>query len=55
LIRPQAAAFYDRFEAVADAVSLDQNARMPGQGKTPATTVDVPDALWEMVGKLAAK
>ena len=48
-------AFYDRFEAVADAVSLDQNARMPGQGKTPATTVDVPDALWEMVGKLAAK
>ena len=48
-------AFYDRFEAVADAVSLDQNARMPGQGKTPATTVDVPDALWEMVCDLAAK
>jgi (2R)-3-sulfolactate dehydrogenase (NADP+) len=49
------AAFYERFEAVADAVALDEGARMPGQGKTPATTVDVPDALWKMVGELASK
>lgn len=45
--------FFNRFEAVAEAVALDADARMPGQNTQPCAQVDVPDSLWELVSALA--
>ena len=45
--------FFERIQAVASAVAQDEGTRMPGRGKTPATMVDVPDALWDLASRLA--
>lgn len=39
--------FFGSFGSVADRVTLDEGARMPGQSTVPATEVDVPDGLWD--------
>ena len=46
-------AFYDRLAQVIKGVALDEEARMPGQGKQPAKIIDVPDHVWELVTRLA--
>ncbi|MFK7751699.1 MAG: Ldh family oxidoreductase [Sedimentitalea sp.] len=54
LIDPSASdAFFDRMAQVGEAVAQEEGARMPGQGKTKADPVDVPDALWDLVTSLA--
>lgn len=54
LIDPTAgAAFFERMAEVAGAVSRDAGARMPGQGRQPGETVEVPDALWTLCRALA--
>ncbi|MEX0283548.1 MAG: Ldh family oxidoreductase [Paracoccaceae bacterium] len=54
LIDPSCApGFYDTLAQVAEAVAQDEGARMPGQGRQPAETVDVPDALWDLTLSLA--
>ena len=45
--------FFNRMEAVAAAVAMDVDARMPGQHTQPVAQVDVPDSLWELVSGLA--
>ena len=56
LIDPAAGqAFYERLAQVAEAVALDEGARMPGQYKTPAQAVEVPDTLWDLATGLAAQ
>ncbi len=45
--------FGARFARVADAVAEQDGARIPGVNRQAMTEVDVPDALWELVGKLA--
>jgi len=54
LIDPTVSAdFGERMAAISEAVSQDPDARMPGQHTKPATDVDVPDDLWEMIVKLS--
>ena len=45
--------FADRFARVAEAVAAQEGARIPGADRQEMTEVDVPDALWELVQKLA--
>lgn len=45
--------FGDRFKRLAEAVAADDGARLPGQHRHPAATVDVPQALWEKLSALA--
>ncbi len=45
--------FAARFARLAEAVAGDEGARMPGQGRTEAAAVDVPDALWMQLRDLA--
>lgn len=55
LIDPEASGeFYARFASVLEGVAMDPESRMPGQNTVPATEVDVPDSLWELVTGLAA-
>ncbi|MEL6609975.1 MAG: Ldh family oxidoreductase [Pseudomonadota bacterium] len=46
--------FSERMQALSDAVSAQEGARLPGSARAPMEAVDVPDALWETVQKLAA-
>ena len=46
--------FADRFARVADAVASQDGARIPGADRKALTEVDVPDALWALVQRLAA-
>lgn len=46
--------FGDRFARLAEAVAEQDGARIPGADRKVMTDVDVPDALWELVQKLAA-
>ena len=46
--------FGDRFARVAEAVAEQDGARIPGADRKVMTDVDVPDALWALVQKLAA-
>ncbi|MDB4112261.1 Ldh family oxidoreductase, partial [Yoonia sp.] len=46
--------FGDRFARVAEAVAEQEGARIPGADRKVMTEVDVPDALWASVQKLAA-
>ncbi len=46
--------FGDRFARVAEAVAEQDGARIPGADRKVMTEVDVPDALWALVQKLAA-
>jgi (2R)-3-sulfolactate dehydrogenase (NADP+) len=38
--------FADKLARISDAISADEGARMPGQGRTESDPVDVPDAVW---------
>jgi (2R)-3-sulfolactate dehydrogenase (NADP+) len=49
-IRPD---FHAMVNALADAVGVDDGARLPGRGKTLFNTVEVPDALWTATCALA--
>lgn len=53
LIDPGQGDFYDRFATLAEIVSQDEGARMPGRGKVPASSAEVPDALWQQLNTLA--
>lgn len=53
LIDPGNEAFYQRVEMLAQIVATDEGARMPGRGKRPDTSVEVPDALWAQLEGLA--
>jgi len=44
--------FVQRFETLATAVAAQDGARIPGADRVPATQVDVPDALWDLVQSL---
>lgn len=46
--------FNDRFARVAEAVVAQDGARIPGADRQVLDVVDVPDALWDLVEKLAA-
>jgi len=46
-------AFHDRQAQVADAVAMDEGARMPGQRRSAADPVDVDNELWALAGRLA--
>jgi len=45
--------FATRLASVAEGVAADEGARMPGQGRVEAASVDVPDALWAQLQELA--
>ena len=47
--------FFDSVTQVADAVARDEGTRMPGQGRKPAETVDVPEPLWRLTMALAGQ
>ncbi len=46
--------FGTRLRALAEAASTDEGARMPGQGRAPSDPVDVPEAVWVLIERLAA-
>ena len=46
--------FADRFARVAEAVAAQDGARIPGADRHVMETVDVPDALWDLVLRLSA-
>lgn len=46
-------AFYDRLAQVSEGVSLDEGARMPGQGKVQMDPVPLEDAVWAQTLSLA--
>lgn len=48
------AGFADRFARVADAVAAQEGARIPGTNRQAMESVDVPDALWDLVLTLSA-
>lgn len=55
LIDPaNAEGFFDRLSLISDHIAQDEGARMPGQGKSLADPVEVPDALWAQTQSLAA-
>ncbi|MCO4844335.1 MAG: Ldh family oxidoreductase [Yoonia sp.] len=45
--------FDDRFARIAEAVALQDGARIPGADRKAMDVIDVPNALWELVEKLA--
>lgn len=45
--------FTQRFDRVAQAIAQEDGGRIPGQGRKPATSVDVPDAVWAQTLSLA--
>ena len=45
--------FADRLASIAEAISEDEGARMPGQGRIESDPVDVPDAVWAQAMKLS--
>jgi (2R)-3-sulfolactate dehydrogenase (NADP+) len=45
--------FADRLARLADAVALQEGARLPGSARSPMAEIDVPDALWDSVIQLA--
>ncbi len=53
LIDPGEKAFFDRLAELAEIVATGPGSRMPGQGKKPLDTADVPDALWQQLRDLA--
>ena len=52
LIDPADSAFHDRMAALGAAVLADPGCRMPGQGKRPAASAEVPQDLWDLVARL---
>jgi (2R)-3-sulfolactate dehydrogenase (NADP+) len=54
LIDPGCSADYAaRFERLAEAISQDEGARMPGANTQPRDMIDVPDGLWAQLSELA--
>jgi len=47
--------FAARLARVAEGVAANEGARMPGQGRRAASSVDVPDALWAQLRALAGE
>ncbi|MDF1669844.1 MAG: Ldh family oxidoreductase [Roseovarius sp.] len=47
--------FFDRLEQVAQAVALDEAARIPGQGKRGTDPVEIEDKTWAQVLELAGR
>ena len=47
--------FGERFRRLADAISQDDGARIPGAQRDPMDSVDVNEALWQKITDLAAK
>ncbi len=47
--------FFDRLEQVAQAVALDEAARIPGQGKRGTDPVEIEDKTWSQVLELAGR
>ena len=47
--------YADRLTRLSEAIAEDTGARMPGAGKIPAQSVDVPDSLWAQLNELASK
>ncbi len=45
--------FYERLAALASEVEQQPGARLPGRGRQPASEVEVPDELWNLMEKLA--
>jgi len=45
--------FTDRLARIAEAISEDEGARMPGQWRTESDPVDVPDAVWAQAMELS--
>ena len=45
--------FTDRLARIAEAISEDEGARMPGQGRTESDPVDVPDVVWAQAMELS--
>jgi (2R)-3-sulfolactate dehydrogenase (NADP+) len=45
--------FGAKLESLSAAANMDENARMPGQFKTPSDPVDVADAVWDQITALA--
>ena len=45
--------FTDRLARIAEAISEDGGARMPGQGRTESDPVDVPDVVWAQAMELS--
>lgn len=46
-------AFFNRLEQVADAVALDEGARMPGQGRRNSDPVELEEGVWAQLQALA--
>lgn len=53
IIDPGQGAFFDRLAQLAEVVTQDDGARIPGAGRVPADSADVPDALWQQLRDLA--
>lgn len=53
LIHPGAGAFHDRMRALAEAVTADTVARVPGRNKQPASQTEVPEPLYRLLHSLA--
>jgi (2R)-3-sulfolactate dehydrogenase (NADP+) len=53
LIHPGEAVFFERLQALAGVVAQDAGCRMPGQGKQPSESAEVPDTLAAQVLTLA--
>ncbi|WP_417209507.1 Ldh family oxidoreductase [Antarctobacter sp.] len=55
IIDPGQGDFFDRLSGLAEVVTQDDGARMPGAGRAPADTADVPEALWDQLRALAGE
>lgn len=55
IIDPGQGDFFDRLAGLAEVVTRDEGARMPGAGRVPAETADVPEALWQQLRDLAGE
>jgi (2R)-3-sulfolactate dehydrogenase (NADP+) len=45
--------FHDRLAALAESISSQEGARLPGAGRRPSDPVDVEDSVWTLVTELA--
>ncbi|MBV7394009.1 Ldh family oxidoreductase [Mameliella sediminis] len=53
LIDPGQGDFFDRLAALAQVVTQDEGARMPGAGRVPSDSADLPEPLWQQLQDLA--
>jgi (2R)-3-sulfolactate dehydrogenase (NADP+) len=47
--------FEERFQRLANAISEDEGARIPGAQREPITSVNVDEALWQKITDLGNK